>query len=78
VSENITASHFIGDGSYLTGISGDNASWNQTFATELYVNVDGDIMTGTLNTPELKTNSITSDGFDTNIEINATGVFHWN
>jgi len=42
------------------------------------VNVDGDIMTGTLNTPELKTNSITSDGFDTNIEINATGVFHWN
>ena len=78
VSENITASHFIGDGSYLTGIDGGNASWNQTYANDLYVNIDGDIMTGTLNTPELKTNSITSDGFDTNIEINATGVFHWN
>ncbi len=34
---NITANYFIGDGSKLTGITGDNSSWNQTYATTLYI-----------------------------------------
>jgi hypothetical protein len=35
-SGNISADHFIGDGSLLTGISG-NSSWNETYADTLYL-----------------------------------------
>ncbi|GBE19349.1 hypothetical protein BMS3Abin17_00072 [archaeon BMS3Abin17] len=39
VNQNVTASYFFGDGSQLTGIIGDNDSWNQSFANGLYNNV---------------------------------------
>jgi len=34
---NVTASYFKGDGSLLTGLSGDNASWNESYANTLYL-----------------------------------------
>ncbi len=34
---NITAAYFIGDGSQLTGISGDNSSWNESYANTLNI-----------------------------------------
>ena len=36
VDGNISADYFIGDGSYLTGLSGDNSSWNESYADTLY------------------------------------------
>ncbi len=38
-SGNITADYFIGNGSQLTGISGGNSSWNQTYANTLYYGI---------------------------------------
>jgi hypothetical protein len=56
---NITAgSYLFGDGRYIENHSTynatyaanvGNASWNQTKGNELYVNIDGDTMTGQLN-----------------------------
>lgn len=39
VSINITAGYFIGDGSYLTGITGGNLSWNESYANTLYTKI---------------------------------------
>ncbi|MCK9595817.1 hypothetical protein M0R19_01390 [Candidatus Pacearchaeota archaeon] len=33
---NVTASYFIGDGSLLTGISGENATWNESLARSFF------------------------------------------
>lgn len=38
-SFNITANYFIGNGSLLTGITGDNLSWNQSFADSRYSSI---------------------------------------
>lgn len=47
---NITANYFFGNGSQLTDLpSGGNLSWNETYADTLYVNIDGDTITGDLN-----------------------------
>jgi len=32
----------------IAGVSGDNSSWNESMANDLYVNIDGDTMTGNL------------------------------
>lgn len=50
---NVTASYFIGNGSLLTGIDGDNSSFNESHTDDLYVNVNGDTMTGGLIVPNI-------------------------
>lgn len=40
VNGNITADYFFGDGSQLSGISGGNSSWNQSYADTLYYSID--------------------------------------
>ena len=36
---NATADYFKGDGSLLTGVSGDNSSWNETYADTIYADI---------------------------------------
>ena len=36
---NVTSNYFIGDGSLLTGITGDNSSWNESYADTLYADI---------------------------------------
>ena len=48
VNGNVSADYFIGDGSLLTGISGGNSSWNESYANTKYVFKTGDNMTGSL------------------------------
>ena len=46
---NVQAGEFYGSGQYLTGVSGDNSSWNQTRADELYLQIDGSVNATDLN-----------------------------
>lgn len=39
---NVSADYFIGDGSQLTGISGDNSSWNESYANSKYILQDSE------------------------------------
>jgi hypothetical protein len=39
-NENMTAQHFVGDGSQLTGIGSDNSSWNESYANTKYLGAD--------------------------------------
>ena len=36
---NVTSNYFIGNGSLLTGITGDNSSWNESYANTLYADI---------------------------------------
>ena len=62
VAGNITASYFIGDGSYLTGLAtGGNLSWNQSHANTIFVPYTG--ATGNV------------DLGDNNFSVNGTTLF---
>jgi len=50
VTGNITADTYFGDGSELTGITGGNFSWNETYANSKYVN-------GTINSTQMEVNT---------------------
>lgn len=56
VGDNVTATKFIGNGSLLTGIVGDNSTWNQTYANTLYAR------------PEVNNNFTVNQSF-TNINV---------
>jgi hypothetical protein len=45
--ENVTASYFVGDGSLLTGVSGDNSSWNESYADTIYHVKNNSLQLGT-------------------------------
>ena len=70
VTNNITAQYYFGDASELTGITGDgvdNSSWNETYATTLFIEVgeEGDLNVNssdywdnleTINTTQMENN----------------------
>ena len=63
-SENITANGFCNAGGCynLSTIGGGNASWNESLANDLYVNVIGDTMTGDLVAQNITGNYINLSG----------------
>lgn len=64
---NISANYYFGDGSQLTNLpTGNNDSWNETHADELYISVT--------NTSVLSTQNDTYDAYVTNVSINHTKV----
>ena len=65
VSDNVTSSFFIGDGSYLTGITGGNGSWNETLADTLYAGIEWNYN----QTEALSPNSTQMDFSDGNLNI---------
>jgi hypothetical protein len=71
---NISVSGFyFGDGSKLTGISGDNASWNQSGANKLYApNTTAGIQHLLNATGVYSTYNLTYDGYALNVSINYT------
>lgn len=56
-AENITANYFVGNGSLLTGIQGDNSSWNESYADSKYVPY-----TGATSQVDLGSNNLTTTG----------------
>jgi len=68
VSENVTATAFIGDGSYLTGITGGNVSFNQTLTDSIY----SDIKWGYNMTYSGSTYNATYDANNGNVSFNQT------
>jgi len=80
---NVTAEYFLGDGSMLTGIQGDDTSWNKTYADSLYadISVNGDIteivegnaITITGGTGPIPSIAVTADSIDSN-QIATNGV----
>ncbi len=67
---NLTADYFIGNGSLLTGIDGDNSSWNESYADVLYYDLGNSF--GYYNSTTLPEFTNGTDGIDGINGINGT------
>jgi hypothetical protein len=79
VVDNITASYFIGDGSLLTGISG-NSSWNESYANGLYFkpNNFSDAFILNISNWETRVNDTYLSIFNSSYDVKITDNESWN
>ena len=61
---NVTADYYKGDGSLLTGITGGNTSWNESYADGLYVPYEGATANVNLGSNNLSINNGTMESYN--------------